>query len=94
MQSHSDRKEARYSSLISDFYFSYSKAKFVDRSISAIAVMGCSYNFLLSFLNDIHFDKTIKKRIIMKTMNISITSSYYIFCRQDKPWTNPELLTL
>ena len=37
---------------------------------------------------------SITKRIIMKAMNISIRSSYYIFCRRNKPWTNPELLTI
>ena len=30
----------------------------------------------------------------METMSISIRSSYYIFRRRNKPWTNPELLTI
>ena len=62
--------------------------------MSAIGALGSSCISLLSLLNDLHFDKTIQKRIIMKTMSISLRSSYYIFCRRKKPWTNPELLTI
>ena len=62
--------------------------------MSAIEAMGSSCKSLLSLLNDLHFDKTIKKRIIMKAMSISIRSSYYIFCRRSKPWSNPELLAI
>ena len=71
---------------------SYSKVQFVNLSMSAIGAMGSSGNSLLSLLNDLHFDKTIQKRIIMKTMSISLRSSYCIFCRRNKPWTKPELL--
>ena len=94
IQNNSDRKAAKYSSLINDLCLSYSKVVFVNLSMGAIGVMGSSCNSLLSLLPELHFDKKITKRIIMKAMNISIRSSYYIFCRQNKPWTNPELLTI
>ena len=94
IQNNSDRKAAKYSSLINDLSLSYSKVVFVNLSIGAIGVMGSSCNSLLSLLQKLHFDKKITKRIIMKAMNISIRSSYYIFYRQNKPWTNPELLTI
>ena len=93
IQNNSDRKATKYSSLIHDLSLSlsYSKVQFVNLSMSAIGAMGSSCNSLLSLLNDLRFDKTIHKRIIMKNMSISIRSSYYIFCRWNKPWTNPEL---
>ena len=94
IQNNSDRKAAKYSSLINDHSLSYSKVVFVNLSMGAIGVMGSSCNSLLSLLHELYFDKAITKRIIMKTMNISIRSSYYIFCRRNKPWTNPELLTI
>ena len=97
IQNNSDRKATKYSSLINDLSFSYSKVQFVNLSMSAIGAMGSSCISLLSLLNDLHFDKTIQKRIIMKTMFsvvFSLRSSYYIFCRRNKPWTNPELLTI
>ena len=94
IQNNSDRKATKYSSLINDLSLSYSKVQFVNLSMSAIGAMGSSCISLLSLLNDLHFGKTIQKRIIMKTMSISLRSSYYIFCRRNKPWTNPELLTI
>ena len=94
IQNNSDRKATKYSSLINELSFSYSKVQFVNLSMSAIGAMGSPCISLLSLLNDLHFDKTIQKRIIMKTMSISLRSSYYIFCRRNKPWTNPELLTI
>ena len=62
--------------------------------MSTIGAMGSSCNSLLSLPNDLHFDKTIQKRFNMKTMSISLRSSYYVFCRRNKPWTNPEVLTI
>ena len=94
IQNNSDRKTAKYCSLINDLSPSYSKVVFVNLSMGAIGVMGSSCNSLLSLLHELHFDRTITKRIIMKAMNICIRSSYYIFCRRHKPWTNPELLTI
>ena len=61
--------------------------------IIIIGAMGSSCTSLFSLLNDLGFDKTTQKRIIMKTMNVSIRSSYFIFCQRNKPWTNPERLT-
>ena len=84
IQNDSDRKASKYSTLINDLSPSYSK----------VGVMGPSCSSLSTLLHDLHFDKIIQKRIIMKAMNISIRSSYYIFCRQNKPWNNPELLTI
>ena len=94
IQNNSDRKTAKYSSLTNDLSPSYSKVVFVSLSMGAIGVMGSSCSSLLSLLHELHCDKTITKRIIMKSMYISIRSSYYIFCRRNKPWTNPELLTI
>ena len=39
--------------------------------MSAIGAMGSSCISLLSLLNDLRFDKTIQKRIIMKTVYLS-----------------------
>ena len=94
MQNNSYRETAKYSSLINDLSLSYSKVVFVNLSMGATGVMGSSCNSLLSLLYELHFDTTITKRIILKAMNISIRSSYYIFCRQNNPWTNPERLII
>ena len=65
IQNNSDRKAAKYSSLISDLSLSYSKVVFVDLSMGAIGIMGSSCNSLLSLLQELHFDKSTTKTIIM-----------------------------
>ena len=93
IQINSNRKAAKYSSMISDLSPYYSKIIFINLSMGAIGVMDSSCISLLPLLHELHFDNSIQKRIIMKGMNISIRNSYFIFCRRNKTWNNPELLT-
>ena len=65
---------------------------FINVSMGALGVMGASCDPFLSLLQDLSFDKVTQRRIIMKTINIAIRSTYYIFCQRNKPWNNPELL--
>ena len=46
IQNSSDRKTAKYSSLINEFSPSYSKVVFVNLSMNAVGVMGSSCNSL------------------------------------------------
>ena len=94
IQINSNCKAAKYSSLLSELCSSYNTVTFINLSMVAMGVMGSFCTSPFSLLNDLGFDKTIKKRIIIKTMNISIRSRYFIFCQRNKPWTNPELLTI
>ena len=57
---------------------SHSKVQFVNLSMSAICALGSSCNSLLSFVNDLHFDKTIKKNHYenyVYLLDLAITSS-------------------
>ena len=92
IQINSNRKAVKYSSLIGDLSPYYSKIIFINPSMGAIGVMDSSCISLLNLLHELHFDNTIQKRIIMKAMNISIRTSYFIFCRRNKTWNNSELL--
>ena len=94
IQNNSNRKAAKHSSLLSEHSPSYNTATFINLSVGNISAMGSSCASFFSLLNEFGFDKTIKKRIIMKAMDISIGSSYFIFCQRNKSWTNPELLTI
>ena len=71
IQNNSDRKAAKYSSLINDLSPSYSKVVFVNLSLGDIGLMGSSCISLLSLLHELHFDKTITNRIIVKVMNMT-----------------------
>ena len=60
--------------------------------MSTLGIMGRSSESLFLMLDDLKFDKTVQKHIIRKTMNIAIRCSYYVFCRRNKAWNNPDLL--
>ena len=92
IQANSVRKANKYTPLLQDLSSSYNKVIFINVSMGALGVMGASCDSFLSLLQDLSFDKVKQRRIIMKTINIAIRSTYYIFCQRNKPWNNPELL--
>ena len=92
IQANSVRKANKYTPLLQDLSSSYNKVIFINVSMGALGVMGSSCDSFLSLLQDLSFDKVTQRRIIMKTINIAIRSTYYIFCPRNKPWNNPELL--
>ena len=94
IQANSVRKANKYTPLLQDLSSSYNKVIFINVSMGALGVMGASCDSFLSLLQDLSFDKVTQRRIIMKTINIAIRSTYYIFCQRNKPWNNPELLNL
>ena len=94
MQVNSTRKANKYNRLIKDLSSTYNKATFINLSMGALGVMGSSCDSFLSLLQDLSFDKLVQKRTIMKTINIAIRTSYFIFCQRNKPWNNPELLNI
>ena len=50
-----------------------------------LVCMGSSFDSFLLLLQDLNFDKLVQKRIFMKTINIAIRTSYFIFCQRNKP---------
>ena len=66
--------------------------KFVNLSMRALGIFGTSSDSFLHMLQDLHFDATVQKNIVMKASNIAIRCSYYIYCRRNKQWTCPDFL--
>ena len=92
IQINSDRKATKYLPLIADLQNSYSTVKLINLSMSALEILGTSSESFPSMLRDLNFDDTTKHKILSKTINIAVRCTYYIFCRRNKPWTNPNLL--
>ena len=90
----SDRKATKYHPLINHLHSSYSTVTFVNLSMSAIGILGTSSESFLSMLTDLQLDGKGKKNALLKTMNIAVRCTYYIFCRRNKSWTNPICLLL
>ena len=89
----SDRKATKYHHLIDHLHSSYSTVTFVNLAMSAIGILGTSSESFLSMLTDLQLDDKAKKNALLKTMSIAMRCTYYIFCRRNKSWTNPDLLT-
>jgi len=87
-----DRKATKYHPLIANLKRSYSTVKFVIISMSTLRILGTSSESFLSMLKDLNFNEKTKKHALLKSMNIAIRCTYYIFYRRSKSWTNPELL--
>ena len=89
----SDRKATKYLPLINHLHSSYSTVTFVNLFMRAIGIFGTSSESFLSMLTDLQLDDKTKKNALLKAMKIAVRCTYYVFCRRNKSWTNPDLLT-
>ena len=92
LSSNSLRKKAKYKELVSELQNRYDKVHFVNLSMGALGTMGSSSSSFLDMLKDLDFDEGARSFIVKRVINISIRTTYYIFCCRNKAWTNPELL--
>ena len=92
LKTNSDRKHEKYLTLITDQENVYDEVKFVNVSISTLGVFGESTNTLFDMLHDLKYDEQRIKYVKKKIIATCIRTSYYIFCRRNKDWDNPELL--
>ncbi len=92
LKTNSDRKHEKYLTLITDHENVYDEVKFVNVSISSLGVFGESTNTLFDMLHDLKYDEQRINYVKKKIIATCIRTSYYIFCRRNKDWNNPELL--
>ena len=77
-----------YHPLINHLHSSYSTATFVNLSMSVLGIFRTSSESFLSMLTDLQLDDKSKKTALLKTMNIAVRCTYYIFVDEkmlDKP---------
>ena len=88
------RKHNHYSGLCSELRNQYNRVKFVNISVGALGILGKSSRSFMDFIsNDLLLDNQKTNYLIAKIGACCIRSTYYIFCRKDKEWTEPNLLT-
>ena len=89
-----DRKNAKYLCLIKDLRQSrkFTSVNFVNLSVSSLGVFDKECYSLLQMLNGIGLDKKHQEYCLKKITSLAIRTTYYIFCRRNKEWTNPDLL--
>ena len=69
----------------------YANVKLINLSMSALGTFDKGTSDFLDMLTDLQFDAATKNYILRKLTTIAIRTSYYIFCRRNKKWPNPEL---
>ena len=88
------RKHNHYSGLCSELRNQYNRVKFVNIPVGALGILGKSSRSFMDFIsNDLLLDNQKTNYLIAKIGACCIRSTYYIFCRKDKEWTEPNLLT-
>ena len=65
--------------------------RFVNLSMSSLAVFSDECSTFLDMMNDIGIEKKQQLYIIKKMINIAIRATYYIFCCRNKNSDNPDL---
>ena len=85
------RKRDKYQQLLQDLKSRFSLDKLVNLSVSCLGIFGHLANVFIDMCKDLDLDQNHLHFIIKKTSNISIRSTYFIFCPRNKPWTCPKI---
>ena len=86
------RKREKYLTLTRHLQSSFTSVHFVNLSISSLGIFGLSCSSFIDMCNALDVDEKHLRYLISKLSNTIIRTTYYIFCRRNKTWTNPELL--
>ena len=87
-----NRKREKYSNLIHSRSSAYSSIMFVNLSISSLGIFGLSCSSFIEMCNALDISEDHLRFMISKLSNLTIRTTYYIFCRRNKSWNNPELI--
>ena len=91
IQINSECKASKYYPLQQTLLPNYKQIKFINFSMGAFSTIWSSF---INLLKSISFNDKVQKHILSNLINITIRSTYFIFCCRNKLWTNPDLLTL
>ena len=83
-------KETKYQNLKSELLVECEEFRLIFLEITTLGFISKkSYNQFSAFLRELGINED---RTIYKSMETVIRSTYYIFCRRNKVWNNPDLL--
>ena len=94
LEVNAERKRAKYQSLMETLKSKYTDVKFVNLSISSLGIFGLSCSSFIEMCDALAVDMGHRRYLISKLSNTIIRTTYYIFCRRNKPWNSPELLSI
>ena len=88
------RKKAKYRELVKKLDQDFNEVKFVNLSMSSLGIFAQECSSFLEMLDNVGLDTKHQTYCIRRMRNIATRSTYYIFCRGNKEWENPDLLTI
>ena len=94
LEVNAERKRAKYQSLTETLKSKYTDVKCVNLSISSLGIFGLSCSSFIEMCDALAVDMRHRRYLISKLSNTIIRTTYYIFCRRNKPWNSPELLSI
>ena len=86
-----ERKQSKYTDSINNLS-KEKKVLFVNLSMGACGVVGKESGKLFSMLKELGMNEMESHFLIRKLMNVCIRSTYFIFCKREKAWEDPDLL--
>ena len=92
MQKNALRKQQRYKPLI-DSLSKTQSVHFLNLSVGAAGIISNDAANIFNWMKNLGFSQKESEYLIRKTINICIRTTYYLFCRRDKPWETPKLLS-
>ena len=88
----SDQKASKYNRLHQELGSKYKEIKFINLSLGALGSVGSSSESFINLLKCLKVSQPIQWSILSKMIDITIWCTYFIFCRRNNPWTDPDLL--
>ena len=92
IQKNSERKQRKYADMIKRLEREYD-VKYFDLSMGAIGVIGNESKNVKNMFEELGLTPEESTYLVKKMTNVCIRSTYYIFCRRNKEWESPSLLT-
>ena len=93
VSTNSERKKNNYSQLLEDLKSRYKKVKFINLSMGAIDIYGDTCFNLKSVLKHLGLNENEVNYLLRKLCNICIRATHSIFCKRNKAWDHPALLS-
>ena len=93
MEGNSKRKRDKYKSLMPNLLPKYDDVRNVNVSMGACGFIEKDSRNFFELLRCITVPENEIQFLTKRITNICIRSSYYIFCRRNKEWASPELLS-
>ena len=84
------RKEERYKHLRSDLIMTCRTFEVVTLEVTTLGFVSKDIDRFRRLLRTFDLND---ERIIRKCMEVALRATFYIYCRRNKPWNNPELLS-